>query len=164
MPYPFTCVKIKLMEINFILLKQIAILSAFFGAVLGAITLIPYLGVISFVFLISLIAPLVIWLLVKYNCLSLSSIKDSVIVGAIAGFVAYLGLSIIYVPISVLLMKVFHLAANVGVGFMLGNATFFLLVVISLFMGVLGATINAFTGFLTFYVLDFINSIEKKGK
>ncbi|AOR38538.1 hypothetical protein BHV42_04660 [Candidatus Melainabacteria bacterium MEL.A1] len=152
------------MEINFILLKQIAILSAFFGAVLGAITLIPYLGVISFVFLISLIAPLVIWLLVKYNCLSLSSTKDSVIVGAIAGFVAYLGFSIIYVPISVLLMKVFHLAANVGVGFMLGNATFFLLVVISLFMGVLGATINAFTGFLTFYVLDFINSIEKKGK
>lgn len=152
------------MEINFILLKQIAILSTFFGAVLGAITLIPYLGVISFVFLISLIAPLVIWLLVKYNCLSLSSTKDSVIVGAIAGFVAYLGFSIIYVPISVLLMKVFHLAANVGVGFMLGNATFFLLVVISLFMGVLGATINAFTGFLTFYVLDFINSIEKKGK
>ena len=150
------------MEINFILLKQIAILSAFFGAVLGAITLIPYLGVISFVFLISLIAPLVIWLLVKYNCLSLSSINDSVIVGAIAGFVAYLGFSIIYVPISVLLMKVFHLAANVGVGFMLGNATFFLLVVISLFMGVLGATINAFTGFLTFYVLDFINSIEKR--
>ncbi len=115
-------------------------------------------------FLISLIAPLVIWLLVKYNCLSLSSTKDSVIVGAIAGFVAYLGFSIIYVPISVLLMKVFHLAANVGVGFMLGNATFFLLVVISLFMGVLGATINAFTGFLTFYVLDFINSIEKKEK
>ena len=152
------------MEINFILLKQIAILSAFFGAVLGAITLIPYLGGISFVFLISLIAPLVIWLLVKYNCLSLSSTKDSVIVGAIAGFVAYLGFSIVYVPISVLLMKVFHLAANVGVGFMLGNATFFLLVVISLFMGVLGATINAFTGFLTFYVLDFINSIEKKGK
>ncbi len=152
------------MEINFILLKQIAILSAFFGAVLGAITLIPYLGVVAFVFLICLIAPLVIWLLVKYNCLSLSSIKDSVIVGAIAGFVAYMGFSIVYVPISVLLMKVFHLAANAGVGFMLGNATFFLLVVISLFMGVLGATINAFTGFLTFYVLDFINSIEKKGK
>ena len=108
-----------------------------------------------------LIAPLVIWLLVKYNCLSLLSTKDSVIVGAIAGFVAYLGFSIIYVPISVLLMKVFHLAANVGVGFMLGNATFFLLVVISLFMGVLGATINAFTGFLTFYVLDFINSMYR---
>ena len=151
-----------LMDINFILLKQIVILSIFFGAILGAVTLIPYLGIISFIFLISLIAPLVIWLLVKYNCLSLSSIKDSVIVGAIAGFVAYMGFSIIYVPISVILMKLFHIAANIGIGYMLGNASFFLLLVISVFMGVLAATVNAFTGFLTFYVLDFINSIEKR--
>ncbi len=150
------------MNINFILLKQIAILSAFFGAVLGALTLIPYLGVISFVFLICFISPLVIWILVKYNCLSLSSIKDSVITGAISGFIAYMGFSIIYVPISVILMKLFHISANIGVGYMLGNASFFLLLILSLFMGILGATVNAFTGFLTFYVLDFINSIEKR--
>lgn len=150
------------MNINFILLKQIAILSAFFGAVLGALTLIPYLGVISFVFLICFISPLVIWILVKYNCLSLSSIKDSVITGAISGFIAYMGFSIIYVPISVILMKLFHISANIGVGYMLGNASFFLLLILSLFMGVLGATVNAFTGFLTFYVLDFISSIEKR--
>lgn len=150
------------MNINFILLKQIAILSAFFGAVLGALTLIPYLGVISFVFLICFISPLVIWILVKYNYLSLSSIKDSVITGAISGFIAYMGFSIIYVPISVILMKLFHISANIGVGYMLGNASFFLLLILSLFMGVLGATVNAFTGFLTFYVLDFINSIEKR--
>lgn len=150
------------MNINFILLKQIAILSAFFGAVLGALTLIPYLGIISFMFLICFISPLVIWILVKYNCLSLSSIKDSVITGAISGFIAYMGFSIIYVPISVILMKLFHISANIGVGYMLGNASFFLLLILSLFMGVLGATVNAFTGFLTFYVLDFINSIEKR--
>lgn len=150
------------MNINFILLKQIVILSAFFGAVLGALTLIPYLGIISFVSLICFISPLVIWILVKYNCLSLSSIKDSVITGAISGFIAYMGFSIIYVPISVILMKLFHISANIGVGYMLGNASFFLLLILSLFMGVLGATVNAFTGFLTFYVLDFINSIEKR--
>ena len=152
------------MNINYVLFKQISILSAFFGAVIGTLTLIPYFGVLTFIFLICFIAPLVIWLLVKYNCLSLSSIKDSIIVGAISGFVAYIGFSIIYVPISAILMKVFHIAANIGVGFMLGNASFFLLVVISLFMGVLAATVNAFSGFLTFYVLDFINSIGKKGK
>ena len=152
------------MEKNLILLKQISILSVFFGAILGALTLIPYVGVVSFIFLICFIAPLVIWLLVKYNCLSLDSIKDGIIVGAISGFVAYISFSIIYVPISVILMKLFHIAANQGVGFMLENASFFLLVVISIFMGVLGATINAFTGFLSFYVIDFINSLEKRGK
>lgn len=149
------------MNINYILLRQISILSIFFGILLGVVTLIPYAGAISFIFLICFISPLVIWILVKYGCLSLSSIKDSIIVGAIAGFVSYLGFSVIYVPISVILMKFFHIAANYGVGLMLGNASFFILVVISVFMGVLSATVNAFTGFLTFYVLEFLNSINK---
>lgn len=113
------------MNINYVLLRQISVLSIFFGALLGAITLIPYVGTLSFIFLICFISPIVIWILVKYNCLSLSSIKDSVIVGALAGFVSYMGFSIIYVPISVILMKFFHIAANYGVGLMLENANFF---------------------------------------
>lgn len=149
------------MDINRVLLRQISVLSLFFGALLGAVTLVPYIGTFSFIFLICFIAPLVIWILIKYNCLSLTSIKDSVIVGAIAGFVAYMGFSIIYVPVSVVLMKFFHLAANYGVGLMLQNANFFILIVISMFLGVLGATVNAFTGFLTFCILDLVNSVRK---
>lgn len=149
------------MNINYILLRQISILSIFFGLLLGLVTLIPYAGAISFVFLLCFVAPLVIWILIKYGCISLSSVKDSVIVGAIAGFVSYMGFSIIYVPISVLLMKFFQIAANYGVGLMLQNANLFILIVISLFLGVLGATINAFTGFLTFYVIDLVNSMRK---
>ena len=149
------------MNINYVLLRKISVLSLFFGALLGAVTLIPYVGTVSFIFLICFISPFVIWVLIKYNCLSLSSIKDSVIVGALAGFVSYLGFSIIYVPISVVLMKFFHIAANYGVGLMLENANFFILVVISLFLGVLSATVNAFTGFLTFYVIDLVNSMRK---
>jgi hypothetical protein len=150
------------MDIDLILLKRISILSAFFGAILGFITLIPFIGTFSLVFLLCFIAPLVIWILIKYNCLSLSSIKDSIIVGAIAGAVSYLGFSIIYIPISVVLMKLFHISANYGIGLILVNANFFILVVLSLFMSVLGATVNAFTGFLTFYVIELLNSIERK--
>lgn len=144
------------MNIDFILLKRISILSAFFGAILGFVTLIPFIGTFSFVFLFCFVAPLVIWTLIKYNCLSLSSIKESVVVGAIAGAVAYLGFSIIYIPISVILMKFFHLSANYGIGITLMNANFFILTVLSLFMSVLSATVNAFTGFLTFYVLELV--------
>ena len=150
------------MDINYVLLRQISILSVFFGAVLGAVTLIPYLGVVSFVFLLCFISPIVILLLTKYDCLSYLSTKDSIIIGAISGFVSYLGFSIIYVPISVILMKFFHIAANYGVGLMLEHASFFILVVISLFMGVLSATVNAFTGFLTFYVMDFLDVFRNK--
>ena len=147
---------INFMNIDFILLKRISILSAFFGAILGFITLIPFIGTYSLVFLFCFIAPLVIWILVKYNCLSLSSVKGSVITGAIAGMVAYLGFSIVYIPISVILMKLFNLSANYGIGLTLLNANLFILVVLSLFMSVLSATINAFTGFLTFYVIELM--------
>ena len=151
----------KFMNIDYILLKQISVLSAFFGAVIGFITLIPYVGTLSFIFLICFIAPLVIWLLIKYNCMSMNSIKDGIITGAIAGFVAYMAFSAVYIPISVVLIKLLHFSANYGIGIMLNNAGFFILTVVSLFLGVVGATVNAFTGFLSFYVIDFLKSVKK---
>ncbi len=150
------------MDINFTLLRQISILSAFFGAIAGILTLIPYVGTVSFIFLICFIAPIVIWILVKYNCLSLSSIKDGIITGAISGVVSYLAFSAIFIPVSVILVKFFGLASNYGVGLMLNNAGFFILTVVSVFMSVVSATVNAFTGFITFYVIELVNSIEKK--
>lgn len=146
------------MNIDYILLRQISILSVFFGALLGVITLIPFIGTFSFIFLICFIAPLVIWILIKYECLSLTSIKDSIITGALSGFISYMGFSIIFIPASILLMKFFHIAANYGIGLMLNDANAFILIVLSVFMGVLSATVNAFTGFLTFYVIEFINN------
>lgn len=148
------------MNIDYILLRQISILSVFFGALLGVITLIPFIGTFSFIFLICFIAPLVIWILIKYECLSLTSIKDSIITGALSGFISYMGFSIIFIPASILLMQFFHIASNYGIGLMLNDANAFILIVLSVFMGVLSATVNAFTGFLTFYVIDFIKNYK----
>ena len=148
------------MNIDYILLRQISILSVFFGALLGVITLIPFIGTFSFIFLICFIAPLVIWILIKYECLSLTSIKDSIITGALSGFISYMGFSIIFIPASILLMNLFHIASNYGIGLMLHDANAFILIVLSVFMGVLSATVNAFTGFLTFYVIDFIKNYK----
>ena len=145
---------------NYVLFRQISVLSIFFGAVLGLMALIPYVGTIALIFLLCFIAPLVIWLLVKYNCLSLSSIQDGIIVGAISGFVAYLAFSIVYIPISIILVKFLNYAANQGVGLMLNYASFFILLVVSIFMGVVGATINSFTGFLMFYVIEFFKTTK----
>lgn len=146
------------MEIDLILLKRISILSILFGSIIGGLTLIPYIGTITFIFLICFMAPLVICLLVKYNCLSLSSVQTSIITGAISGFISFLSFSFVYIPISIILMKFWGLTANYGVGLMLVNANFFLLTVISIFIGVVGATVNAFTGFLTHYILELINN------
>ena len=149
------------MNYNFILLRQISILSAFFGAIAGVITIIPYIGIYSFIFLLCFIAPIVVWLLYKYNCITLSSVKDGIIVGSIAGFIAYIAFSVIYIPISIILLKTLNYTANYGIGLMLNNAGVFLLTVTSIFLSVVGATINGFTGFITFYLIEFLNSLKK---
>lgn len=150
------------MNIDLLLVRNISVLSLFFGAVLGLVTLIPFIGTMSLIFLICFIAPLVIWLLIKYNCLSIGSIKESIVIGAIAGFISYLAFSIVYIPVSFILMKFFNISSNYGVGIAILNSNFFLLIVLSVFMGVLSATVNAFTGFLTFYMIELINSCNKK--
>ena len=43
---------------------------------------------------------------------------------------------------------------------MLGTANFFIIFVLSVFMSVLSATINSFMGFLTFYVKEFIKTLD----
>ena len=141
------------MEIDLILLRQISVLSILFGGIIALLTLIPYFGTMTFIFLICFIAPLVIYLLIKNKCLLMKSVQDGIIVGAISGFVSFFAFSLIYVPVSIVLMRIFGIAANYGVGLMLANANLFLLFVITLFFAVVGATINAFSGFLTYYFI-----------
>ena len=148
-------------NINWILIKQISILSAFFGAAAGILTVIPYIGVVSFIFALCFIAPIVIWLLIKYGCISLDSVQKGIITGAIAGFVSFMAFSVLYIPISFLLMKFFTFSANYGVGLMFRHSNFFLLMTVAVFMSTLSMTINAFSGFLTYCVIDLLKSVKK---
>ena len=141
---------------NYILFRQISILSLFFGAVASIFTLIPYLGTLAFIFLICFISPIVIWILYKYNCISINSTKDGIVIGGISGFISYLGFSLVFIPISLILIKLFGYSVNYGVELMLKNAGFFILTVTSIFMGVVSATVNAFTGFLSFYLIEWL--------
>lgn len=152
------------MQMDLILLRQISVLSVLFGGIIGLVTLVPYLGTVTFTFLICFIAPVVIWLLITNKCLIMEKAQDSIIVGAVSGFISFMAFSVVYIPVSVILMRFFGLASNYGVGLMLANANLFLLAVISIFMGVVGATVNAFTGFLTYYVIELINNSKNISK
>ena len=147
---------------NIKLLKQICILSLFLGGVLGLITLIPFVNQISFWILMCFAAVCVMLFMIKLELLDMQSVKESVILGAIIGFVAFLGFSVIYIPITVFLAKVFQLYTNYGIAVSLSNASFGLTFVIVLFMGILAATVNAFSGFLTYYGVDFYRALYKK--
>ena len=144
------------------LLKQICLLSLFLGAALGILTLIPFIDQIAFWILMCFSAACVMLFMIKIEFLELQSVKESVILGAIIGFVAFIGFSLTYIPVTVMLAKFFKLYTNYGIAISLSNASFGLTLVLVVFMGVLAATVNAFSGFLTYYGIDFYKMLYKK--
>ncbi len=147
---------------NKTILKQAAFLSIFLGAALGVITVIPFLGDIAFWILMCLSAAAVILFMTKLEMLSVKSVQESAVLGAIIGFISFIGFSVLYIPLIIALAKFFQIYPNYGVSMALSNASLGLIIVLVIFMAVLCATINAFSGFLTYYGMDFFRILNEK--
>ena len=143
-------------------LKQISLISLFLGAILGVITVVPYIGELAFWTLMCLSAPIVILFLIWLHALKIQSVQESAVVGSIIGFIAFIGFSLFYMPIISVLAKVFNIYPNLGVSYAISNSSFGLLIILVIFMGVLSATVNAFSGFLTFYGIELHKMLNKK--
>ncbi len=143
-------------------LKQVSLLSIFLGAVLGVITIIPYLGEIAFWILMCLSSTVVILFMKKFSMLKITSVQESAVLGAIIGFISFVGFSIFYIPIIIVLARFLQYYPNYGVSMALNNASLGLIIVLVIFIGVLAGTINAFSGFLTYYGIDFFQLMNKK--
>ena len=126
------------------LLKLILLISAFLGVVFGILTATPYIGEIAFWILLCFAAVIEMLFLMKVKLLELFTVNESAVIGGIIGFVSF-----------------FNYSTNYGVSMILGNANFGILLILSVFMSVLSATINAFTGFITFYIKEFIKTLDK---
>lgn len=146
------------------ILKQISILSIIFGAALGIITLIPFIGEIAFWVLMCLAAVCVLFFMIKHDLLCLSTVQEGVVLGAISGFVSFIGFSITYIPFVIILAKIFQIYHNYGVSMALSTASFGLIIVLVIFMGILCATINAFSGFLTYYGIELHKMLNQKNE
>lgn len=142
------------------LLKQIIILSALFGGVLGILATIPFIGQLAFFVVMCLVSAIIIVFLSKLGFLEICEVKESVVLGSIIGFISFMGFCVAYMPITVILAKVFHFYSNYGAAMMIGNASLGMLLVLAVFMGVLSATVNAFTGFVTYYIMEFLKSTK----
>lgn len=143
------------------LLKLVLLISAFVGGLGGILTFIPYIGQAAFWILLCFASVLVMAFLMRTKLLELYTVQESVTIGAIVGFVSFMVFCIIYVPAVIILLKFFKYYSNYGVALMLQEASFWIIFILSVFMAILSATINAFTGFLTFYVNEFLKTLDK---
>lgn len=144
------------------ILKIIVLLSIFLGIVCGLLTIVPFVGEFVFWILIIAAAVVVILFMTKMKLLEIATVKQSVVVGALIGFVSFLAFSAVYIPAVIVLAKLLNYIPNQGVVMFLSHSSFGLTVMLSVFMGVLSATLNAFSGFLTYYIVEFNKSLNFK--
>lgn len=146
---------------NLTLLKQIGVLSAVLGAILGVITLIPFIGSIAFVMLMCLASAIIVILMVKYEVLEMLSVKEGLTLGAIVGFISFIAFAIVYLPCVAILGNVFKLYSFYGISLIMSVGSLGVIIMLTIFVAVLSAVINAFTAFLTFYGIDLYNNLKK---
>jgi len=144
---------------NKAILKIIVLLSMFLGVVSGLLTIIPFIGEIIFWLLLTVSAVVVILFMTRMKLLDIKTTKQSVVVGAIIGFISFLAFSVVYIPSVIALAKFMNYISNPGVAMFLTHSSLGILVMLAIFMGVLSATLNSFSGFLTYYLVEFSKSL-----
>ncbi|MBR6723448.1 hypothetical protein IKL64_08330 [bacterium] len=142
--------------------KNIIIFSLILGVILGLLAPIPYVGTVMLVVALLLSAPIIMFYLIMDNKLELTTTKDSIITGAIVGFAVNISFSVAYASVVAILAKTINYSSNYILTTMIVNSPIWLLGVFIIFIGVLCATTNAFGGFLTYYLINFIRDMYEK--
>ena len=142
--------------------KNIIVFSLVLGAILGLLAPIPYVGTVMLVIALVLSAPIIMFYMIMDSKLELTTTKDSIITGAIVGFTVNISFSIAYASVVAILAKTINYSSNYILTTMIVNSPIWLLGVFIIFIGVLCATTNAFSGFLTYYLINFIRDMYEK--
>lgn len=147
---------------NILLLKQLSILSAFAGAILGLITIIPYISAVSFFVLILFLSAFIITYLKRNDLIGVLSIREGCIFGALIGFVSFLAFAIVYTPISMLLGWLIPSYTQGFLRFFLTSfGSIIVMVLLMIFMAGISALFNGFTGLVTAYVYELLTGVKK---
>ena len=149
---------------NLLLLKQLSILSAFAGAILGFVTIIPYISMLSFMVLILCLSAFILAYLKQNDLIGIISLREGCIFGAVIGFVSFIAFSVVYTPISMLLGWLIPSYTQGFLRFFLSSfGSFVVMIMLMILMAGISALFNAFAGLVTAYVYELITGM-KKGK
>lgn len=142
---------------------NLVIIGLVIGLVFGLLAFIPYVGLTALLSMFFMSAPVAVVLLIMSGKMDLTSVKDSIIQGAIAGFCSNITFCISYSIISALAFIIFNYTSNYFLTAMIIKSSVFLLLLFIIFTGVLFAVTNAFSNFCLYYIINYIrDSYERK--
>ncbi len=144
------------------LMKYTGIITLLLGLALGLVAAIPFIGFLGFFAVLFLAAPAVLVYLIMAGLFDFTTIKNCVVVSSAIGFVANFSFGISYSFFTFILFKLFKYSNNIFLSSMIVNSPLWLLLVVIIFLGVLSATLNAFSGVATYYTINFIRDYYAK--
>ena len=148
---------------NLIILKQLAILSAFAGIALGLITIIPYVSFISFMILLLFLSAFIIAYLKQNDLIGIINTREGCIYGAVIGFVSFIAFSVVYTPISMLIGWLIPSYTQGFLRFFLNSfGSLIVMILLMILMAGISALFNGFTGLVTAWVYELITGQKKE--
>lgn len=141
-------------------IQKLSLFSLIFGAGVGIVSLIPFLGVISFLIIIFCSSFIILIILKKTGNIICPNEQTGLFYGGISGFIAFIGFIITFLPLSYILSFVFKESYYTGISLILKGG-FVLSTTLIVFIGILCAMMNSFSGLASIY---FFNSENKDKK
>ncbi|MCQ2739331.1 MAG: hypothetical protein MJ237_03795 [bacterium] len=148
---------------NILILKQLAILSAIAGVILGLVSLIPFISMLSFLILVLCLSTFVLVYLKQNGLIGIIDIKEGCIFGAIIGFVSFIAFAVVYTPISMLLGWLIPAYTQGFMRFFMTSfGSFVVMILLIIFMAGISALFNGFSGLVTAFMYEFITGTKKE--
>lgn len=146
---------------NLLLLKQVSILSAIFGVGLAVLALIPYINLFVVTILMVFLSAVILVFMKQKNKIGIFDLREGSVFGALIGFVSFIAFSIIYTPLDMLL-GLLPFRTSILTLFFNSFGSFVVLVMLIIFIALLSALMNAFSGLCTSYIYEVISGFKKE--
>lgn len=143
---------------NKVFLKNLLSLSAILGLILGIVTIVPFISGLSFFVLMVLAAPVLFVYLKRLRLIGYVTTQEGAIYGSFIGFASFLGFSISFIPLATIIGFLYKGSFYLGIK-MLFESGILLTLTMVIFVAILSALMNAFSGLVTMYIY---NQIEDK--
>lgn len=149
---------------NLIILKQIAILSAVAGALLGVVSLIPYVAYVTFLIAFAFLSAFLISYLKKNDLIGIINPQEGAIYGAVIGIVSFAAFLVVLAPLASIIGLVFKNYPLGFFGYLFNNigSFFFATIPLAAFSILMSALFNGFTGLVTAWVFELITGVKKE--
>lgn len=147
---------------KFVIIKQVCILSFILGLALGILLLIPAINLLTFLFAMFLVGGAIVIFLKKFNLIGIVDLKEGAILGAIAGFASFIGLSATFVPISSLIRLIFsNYTGGFSTLFLTSISGIIIGISMIIFAAIMSALLNSFSGLVAIWGYELITGIKK---